>query len=103
MVWPLRSRVMLLAPITMPLLGQLTRSLSRVVSVVMVSPHLTWLASAGPLARTLTPATTSARTSTLESAAFGDERKGSFRASRDETNCRLDMGASPVTAPPAVG
>src|SRR5829696_3281120 len=45
-LWPFRSRVMLSAPITIPLFGQLTRSLSRVVSAVMVAPQLTWLASA---------------------------------------------------------
>jgi hypothetical protein len=66
---------MLLAPITMPLLGQLTRSLSSVVSVVMVSPHLRWRASAWPLPRTVKPATTRARTITLETTVFGDGRK----------------------------
>ena len=36
------------APITIPLLGQSTRSLSSVVSAVIVFPALDWLASAGP-------------------------------------------------------
>jgi hypothetical protein len=44
--WPFRSSVMLSAPITMPLFGQSRRSLSRVVSAVIVSPHFTWLLSA---------------------------------------------------------
>ena len=39
-VWSFRSRVTLSAPITMPLLGQLTRLWWRVVSVVIVSPQL---------------------------------------------------------------
>src|SRR5829696_4544622 len=96
---------MLSAPITMPLLGQLTRSLSRVVSVVMVSPHLTWLASAWPLPRTVNPATTRARTITLETTVLGDGRKWNLRASRDGTRSRLDMGASPCdrTANPGGG
>src|SRR5918994_1725350 len=46
-VWPLRSSVTLSAPITMPLVGQLIRSVCRVVSVVIVSPQLScWTAGA---------------------------------------------------------
>src|SRR5215211_6027780 len=41
----------------MPLLGQLTRLWWRVVSAVIVSPQLTWLASAWPPLKAMTPAT----------------------------------------------
>ena len=85
---------MLPAPIMMPLLGQLTRSLSRVVSVVMVSPQLTWLASAGLAPSTAKLATMTARTITLDKAVLGDRRDGTFRASRDGARSRLDIGAS---------
>src|SRR6267142_2236837 len=54
-VWPFKSSVMLSAPITIPLLGQLVRSLSSFVFVVIVAPQLTLLASAWPL-----PGTTNA-------------------------------------------
>ena len=47
-VCPFRSSVTSSAPITIPLFGQSMRSLSSVVSAVMMSPQLTWLASARP-------------------------------------------------------
>src|SRR5215207_11410380 len=51
----------------MPLLGQLTRSWWRVVSVVIVSPQLgCWSAAAVPPPRTTTPTTASTRTSARE-------------------------------------
>jgi hypothetical protein len=100
MVWPLRSRVMLSAPMMMPLLGQLTRSLSSVVSVVMVSPQPTWLASAWPPPTTVKPVTTRVRTIALAITAFGDEWTGTLMVSRDGTDSRLDIGASPATEPP---
>jgi len=105
MVWPLSCRVRLSAPITMPLFGQLTRSLSSVVSVVMGSPQPTWLAYAGLLPRTVKLATTKARTIALESTVLGDGRRGTLRASRDGSRSRLGMGASPCdrTANPGGG
>src|SRR5829696_9036022 len=50
----------------MPLLGQLSRSLSSVVSAVMVSPQPTWLALASPpvTARTTAIAATTATADT---------------------------------------
>src|SRR3954454_11690971 len=51
-VCPFKSSVMLSAPITIPLLGQSVRSLVSFVSLVIVMPQLTWLATAGPLPET---------------------------------------------------
>ena len=48
-VWPFKSSAMLSAPITIPLFGQFARSPASFVSVVIVSPQLSWLANAGPL------------------------------------------------------
>ena len=55
------------APITMPLFGQSIRSLSRVVSTVIVSPQLTWSALASSPVTARTPATVAARTTVADS------------------------------------
>src|SRR3954447_22245754 len=57
---------MLSAPMMMPLLGQLTRLWWRVVSAVIVSPQLTWLASAWPPLKATTPATAMPRITASE-------------------------------------
>ena len=71
--WPFRSSVTLSAPITIPLFGQLTRSLSSVVSAVIVSPQLTWLASARPPPIGVAPeaATPATRTATSKRVRIG--------------------------------
>ena len=71
--WPFRSSVTSSAPITIPWFGQLTRSLLSVVSAVIVSPQLTWLASARPPLRAIAPAaaTTATRTATSKRVRIG--------------------------------
>src|SRR6476659_6571051 len=60
------SRVTLSAPIKMPLLGQLTRSWCRVVSVVIVSPQLTLAACAALPLIAMAPATARATIAAVE-------------------------------------
>ena len=64
-VWPFRSSVMSSAPITIPLLGQLVRSLSSVVSVVMIAPQPNWATDAGAVVEPTAATTASVATTAL--------------------------------------
>ena len=53
------------APITIPLLGQLVRSLSSVVSVVMIAPQPNWATDAGAVVEPTAATTASVATTAL--------------------------------------
>jgi hypothetical protein len=81
-VWPFRLRVMSSAPITMPLLGQPVRSLSSVVSAVIVSPQRTWLAGEGPPPSAIAPVAANAANVASETSIAGAVRGRSFAGIR---------------------
>src|SRR5262249_16649303 len=74
MTCPLRSRVMLSAPITSPLSGQFTRSLASLVFTVITSPQCRALACARPPEAAVRPPAGTTPTPSLTRAAFQPPR-----------------------------
>src|SRR5262245_14603185 len=74
MTWPLRSRVMLSAPITIPLSGQFTRSLASFVFAVITSPQCKTFACATPPVATVRPTASKTATPSLATVAFQPPR-----------------------------